>query len=72
MKFYCAKCGKPCDVPVSDVTYRRTKNKREQAVGHCGKHGKVYKIVKTGTALRRSTRKSAGRKSGRKSSRKRS
>jgi len=67
MKFYCAKCGKPCDVPVSDITYRKTKNKREQAVGHCSKHGKVYKLVPTGTAMRRSSRKS-----GRKSSRKRS
>ncbi len=68
MKFYCAKCGKPVDVAVSDVSYRKTKNKREQAVGHCSKHGnKVYKFVKTGTALRRSSRKS-----GRRSSRKRS
>jgi len=67
MKFYCARCHKPCDVPVSDVTYRKTKNKREQAVGHCPKHGKVYKLVPTGTAMRRSSRKS-----GRKSSRKRS
>jgi hypothetical protein len=70
MKFYCAKCGKgkAHEVSLSEVSYRKTKNKREQAVAVCPKHGsKLYKLVKTGTALRRSSRKS-----GRRSSRKRS
>jgi hypothetical protein len=45
MKFYSIKSKKPVEVPMSNVTYKMTRNGRKLAVGKAGGET-LYKFVK--------------------------